>query len=353
MPGVNPADAAVVLKTLLDVWETASERMLAAVVKQLARGIDSDGWALEKTREVLAVRDELNAIMARLDLSAPDLVLRALTEAYSIGQRAAGTLATGAISTRPEVVQQLATRLAAHLHGAHVPVVASHLDVYRRTVTEVELDMQTGTITRREAIARTVDRLLTAGHDRFVDSAGRRWHLDTYARMAGRTIAGQVAVQGQLDTMVTGGRDLVVISDSARECERCRPWEGTVLSISGHSIGQVVDGRTIERMVADARAGGLWHPNCRHRADPYTPGLTRKPVAVANPDGYRAQQHLRALERQARELKRRRAAAEQIGDRAMVQRLTASVRAVGARIDELAAATGLLRRRDRERPSSP
>ncbi|HEU5475695.1 MAG TPA: phage minor capsid protein [Actinophytocola sp.] len=338
------------LKTLLDVWDAASERMLAAVARRLARGITSEGWAVEKTRETLAVRDELNAIMARLDLSAPELVVKALGEAYGIGERAAATMREATISTRPEVVQQLAVRLVTHLQGAHVPVVASHLDLYRRTVTAVELDMQTGTITRREAIARTVDRLLAAGVDRFPAADGRAWHLDTYARMAGRTIAAQTAVQGQLDTMVADGRDLVIISDSARECENCRPWERSVLSISGRSVGTVVDGRTVEHAVADARAGGLWHPNCTHRADPFTPGLTAKPAPVANPDGYRAQQHLRALERQARELKRRRTAAQQIGDEATVRRVNASVREVGARINAHTEASGLLRRRERERP---
>jgi hypothetical protein len=210
--------------------------------------------------------------------------------------------------------------------------------------------MQTGTITRRDAIARAVDHLLATGHDRFVDRAGKRWHLDVYARMAGRTIAGQTAVQGQLDTMVADGRDLVQISDSARECERCRPWEGRLLSITGRSVGIVVDGRTVFGTVSDARAGGLWHPNCSHRADPWTPGFTRPPRPRANPEGYKAQQRLRDLERRARDLKRRRSAAMLIGDRAKIRDIDTRLRATNSQIREHTDRTGLLRRRERERP---
>ncbi|MDQ3580006.1 MAG: phage minor capsid protein, partial [Actinomycetota bacterium] len=185
----------------------------------------------------------------------------------------------------------------------------------------------------------------------FEDRAGRSWHLDTYVRMAGRTIAGQAAVQGELDSLASQGRDLVIISDSPRECELCRPWEGLLLSITGQTpVGTTVDGRRVRGTVADARAAGVWHPNCTHRADPYTPGLTVKAAPKRDPDGYKAQQRLRQLERGARELKRRRNAAQVIGDKPMIRKLNASITEQGRRIVAHTKETGLLRHRDREKP---
>jgi hypothetical protein len=348
--GVNPADAAQVLKTLQDVWDLAAERMLDTVARRLARGITTPGWAEQKAREVLALRGELAAVVARLGQATPDIVSAALDEAYRIGSGAAGVLEQTHIRSRPEVVQRLATRLTANLQGAHLPVIRANEDLFRRAVADSELLMQTGTMTRRDAVAQAVDKLLVQGADRFKDRAGRSWHLDAYARMAGRTMAGQSMVQGQLDGMVDRGRDLVVISDSPRECETCRPWEGRLLSVSGASVGETVDGRRVEGAVAEARAAGLWHPNCTHRADPYTPGLTEIKEPTSNADGYKEQQQLRTLEREARDLKRRLAAAEKLGATAETRKLRAKIRDNSSRIKAHTEATGQLRKRDRERP---
>lgn len=347
--GVSPADAYSTIKLLVDTWNLAGERMLDAVARRLARGIDTPGWAEQKAREVLALRGELTAIMARLENPTVEQVYAALAGAHEIGAKAAQTVGAP-LRSRPEVVQTLATRLVGQLRGAVVPVVRAHEDMYRKVILEHELLIQTGTTTRREEIARTVDRLLAQGADRFVDASGRRWQLDAYVRMAGRTTASQSAVQGQLDQMGAEGRDLVIVSDSARECERCRPWEGRILSVSGRSVGATVDGRTVEHTVSEARGDGLWHPNCTHRADPYTPGLTRKPAAKANPEGYADQQRLRDLERRARELKRRQAAVAKLGDTEQARRLRQAVAANSARIKQHTDETGLLRKRDRERP---
>lgn len=263
--GVNPADAATVLKTLLDVWEVASDRMLGTVAKRLARGITEQGWAEAKARQTLAVRDELTQITSRLHEKTPAMVVTALEEAYEIGRRHGSLDDSGpgpALGSRPHVVQRLAERLTTQLHGTHVPVIRAHLDVYQKATTETEMLMQTGTMVRREAIAQTVDQLITEGHDRFEDKSGRSWHLDTYARMAGRSIAGQCAVQGQLDEMQAEGRDLVLVSDSPRECQLCRPFESQLLSIGGATIGETHEGQTVDTLVQTAVAAGLWHPNC-------------------------------------------------------------------------------------------
>lgn len=348
--GVNPADAAVVLKVLQDTWDLAAERMLDTVAKRLARGITDPGWAEQKAREVLALRSELAAIVQRANTSTPKDAAEALEEAYRIGAGAAGVVGQPSIRSRPEAVQTLATRLTTNLQGTVLPVIRAHEDLFRRAVGESELLMTTGTITRRDAVAQTVDRLLVDGVDRFRDASGRRWHLDAYARMAGRTAAGQSMVQGQLDDMVSRGRDLVVISDSPRECAHCRPWEGRLLSISGASVGQEVDGRRVTGTVSEARGAGLWHPNCTHRADPYTPGLTRIKEPQENPEGYADQQKLRGYERTARDLKRRLDVAERLGSTDEARKLRAKIRANSARIKAHTEATGQLRRRDRERP---
>ncbi|SER95395.1 Phage minor capsid protein 2 [Lentzea xinjiangensis] len=347
MKGVNPADASRVLKTLVDVWDTAAERMLLTVARRLARGIDEPGWAEQKSREALAVSGELRGIMRQVPTE--ETAVAALQEAYALGERAAESLGERFVASNPSKVIRLATLFARKLRGTYVPVTRAHEDVFQRAVTESELLMQTGTMVRREAVASTVDRLLTEGVDRFAAGDGKRWHLDAYVRMAGRTVAQHTMIEGQLDGMVARGKDLVVISDSVRECRLCRPWESKLLSISGSSVGAEVDGLVVVGSVAEARAAGLWHPNCTHRADPYVSGLTRVPEPRENPEGYEQQQKLRRLEREVRQLKRTLLAVQQLGDTQAARDLRRKIRVKSEQIAAHTEASGLNRRRERER----
>ncbi len=351
MKGVNPADAYRTLKTLTDVWDAASERMLTTVTKRLARGITEPGWAENKSREVLLVRSELQGIVRQhLATGLEEHATDALAEAYGIGAKVAERLGQTAIETDVSRVVRLATLFVRKMRGTFVPVLRAHEDVYQRAIGDSELLMQTGTIVRREAVAQAVDQLITSGVDRFAAEDGKRWHLDSYVRMAGRTMAQQAAVEGQLDGMIARGRDLVLISDSPRECKLCRPWEGKLLSITGASVGDEVDGHEVESTVAIARAAGLWHPNCTHRPDPFTPGLTLVPEPTENPEGYADAQKLRQMERHIRGLKRELAAVQQLGDTMTARGLRHRIRAYGLKIEAHATATGQNRRRERERP---
>lgn len=348
MKGVNPADAQRVLKTLVDVWDTAAERMLLTVARRLARGIEEPGWAEAKSRETLAVSGELRSIMRQVPTE--ETAVDALQQAYDLGEKAAETLGERFIATEPRKVIRLATLLVQKIRGTFVPVTRAHEDVFQRAVVDSELLMQTGTTTRREAVASTVDRLITEGVDRFEAGDGKRYHLDTYVRMAGRTTAQHLMIEGQLDGMVARGKDLGVVSDSVRECKLCRPWEGKLLSISGTSVGQTVDGLLVVGTIAEAIAAGLLHPNCTHRFDPYTPGLTRVPEPKENPEGYAQQQKLRRLERDVRQLKRTLLAVQQLGDTNAARDLRRKIRAKHQQIAMHAEATGQNRRRERERP---
>lgn len=350
--GVNPEAAYRSLKALLDVVDVASERMLMAVTRRLARGITEPGWAEQKSGEMLLVRAELQRIVNQgIGADLEERAQEALAEAYGIGARVAEQLGEVAITTNVSRLVSIVTRFVAAVRGTFLPVVRAHEDVYRRAIVDSESLMATGTIVRREAVAMAVDRLLVEGQDRFRDASGRHWHLDAYVRMAGRTAAQQAAVEGQLEGMVARGRDLVVISDSPRECRLCRPWESKLLSVSGATlVGSEVDGDRVAGTIAEARLAGLWHPNCTHRADPYTPGLTRVPEPKANPEGYAQAQKLRRLEREVRDLKRAEAAVKELGETQALRDLRRKIRAKHAQIAAYAESTGQNRRRERERP---
>ncbi|MEG1501987.1 MAG: phage minor capsid protein [Synergistaceae bacterium] len=52
------------------------------------------------------------------------------------------------------------------------------------------------------------------------------------------------------------GEDLVIVTSHTTTCKKCSPWGGKILSLTGETKGYP----TME----EAKASGLFHPNCRH-----------------------------------------------------------------------------------------
>ena len=132
-----------------------------------------------------------------------------------------------------------------------------------------------------------------------------------YAEMAVRTGMMNAALAGYTQEALAHDEDLVIISDHADECPLCAPWERKVLSLTGAQLYHP----DCDGALGDARAAGLFHPNCLHAMTVYVPGLTvksgSKPGRTADADaaGYKARQDQRYMERTVRKWKRRQAAA--------------------------------------------
>lgn len=255
-------------------------------------------------------------------------------------------------------IQRMVYALTSKLLGTHVRILRWEQDAYRSVMAKTIL---TGTLTGRETRLRTAQRaweeLLSRGITGFTDKRGRNWELASYVEMAARTGTAQAAVQGNLDRLAAAGINLVVVSDAPQECKRCRPWEGKILARTGPGARDVrvqhgTQDRTVTVHVAgsvlEAVEAGLMHPNCRHSLSAYLPGVTRLPTDTADPDGDKARQKLRALERKVRRAKLQAAGAL---DPQAKTRFEADVRDAQAEIREhiKTAPTQLFRQPHRER----
>lgn len=316
----------------VDLYRSAEQALLAEVTRRLAAGLDTPSWATTRLAALGALRTAAERILALIAGRAPDLITEMLAAAYRSGQgiatrdlpaqllRDAPDL-TGVQQVVPRiaVVENLAAALVADIEAKHSAVLRRVLDVYRLVIAQATAVSVAGGMTRRQASQFAYARLVDQGLASFTDSRGRQWRLSSYAEMAVRTVTQRAAVQGQTDRLGTLGVDTVIVSDSPRECPRCRPWEGKVLSISGAHRGRVElpslvgDGTVtvdIAGSVAEARAAGLQHPNCTHALRSFLPGATRRPPRpTANPKGYEAKERQRAIERQIRKWKERETAA--------------------------------------------
>lgn len=385
---------------LVDVYAAAERRLAAGLALRLASGLDEPQWASAKLAAIGEMRRWSATLVARLERETGPMVAQQLALAFARGGDSAMAEIARLQSTHAEwmrhagvtepsprllaaiqrrqaaldvarrgvehalpggqALNRLVHSLASRLSGTRLPILRWAEDAYRAVVaTDALPSVLLGTTTRRRATQVAWEELLTRGVTGFTDKAGRRWNLASYVEMATRTGVAQAAVEGHLDRLASAGLDLVIVSNAPQECQRCRPWEGKILTRDGADRARAVsaDHATEDRAITVHVAGsvqeaikaGLLHPNCRHSLNAYLPGLTTIPTDTADPEGDAARQRLRALERAVRAAKLKQAAA-----------LTPEAgKAAGARARELqgqirehvaaSADLGIMRKPERER----
>jgi len=115
--------------------------------------------------------------------------------------------------------------------------------------------------TERELVKKMETIIKDSGLKKVTTGSGRQYEPKSYAKMVSRTILTGAQVDGTANQMAMNGDDLVIVSDHFGESDLCRPWENEILSVNGMYPGYT--------SLSDAKAGGLFHPNCRHVIDPY------------------------------------------------------------------------------------
>lgn len=180
-------------------------------------------------------------------------------------------------------------------------------------------------LSRIQAAQKALDDLGNRGITSYTDRAGRRWDLTAYVEMATRTAVSNTWDDMQAAAAIRSGLDLVTVSTHSTEgsCPQCLPWLGRTLSLAGTAPGHP--------SLADAKAAGFRHPNCRCYWTPRGAGLATEvtnPVALDQAAAiYKASQRQRALERRVREAHRRMAVAITPTARAQARRDLAAARA--------------------------
>ncbi|GAA0916890.1 phage minor capsid protein [Streptomyces rhizosphaericus] len=326
---IHPGMVEPLAERTRDLYAAAELRLLGIIARQLADGLDAPGWAERKLTAVTALRRSAQGVVDELGKAVRLDVFDAMADAYNTGHRTAvaelGALPDRArqlvdeIIPNAQAVDRLAQETVDVVTSTHRSILRTIVDKFRAVVAEVTATPLLGTGTRRQAAQDAMRRFADQGITSFVDRAGRRWQLTSYAEMAVRTSVARAATEAHARTLTDAGIELVVVSDAPRECPLCRPWEGRVLALTGPGGERTVevehaldDGRMIPVHVAgtldEARLAGLQHPNCRHSVSAYTPGLTVPEQATSNPAGYETDQRQREIERHIRKYKRREAA---------------------------------------------
>lgn len=320
---VSPIFAASLAEEVARIYEDAELRILQRLVRMLSQGITDDWWERDVLERLQTLRPQVLAELHRLSPDVAAAIQRAFEEAYGVGMLAAYR-EVGAQAV-PVAHQAAVTALATATLGKTVEA-APHIlraaeDAARTVVAEVLRGTTTGTLLKRDALQRALNGLVREGFDTVPVGRGVMSAAD-YARMAVRTGTAQAMIAGHVQAMSDLGLSLVTITPGPRACKTCDEWAGKVLSTDGTPAGRYLlpgMGRqaevwvTVDGTLEEARAAGVFHPNCRCAIKAFVVGITKRRDVTDRPawdrEGYEAQQAQRARERAIRRAKEREAVA--------------------------------------------
>ncbi|WIV32227.1 hypothetical protein QN084_06350 [Paenarthrobacter sp. R1] len=370
-----PVTIEVATAALVSKYAEAEQELIAGSAAIIAQHLGDDSPQAQRSLYA-ALQALARSIATRLGLEVGALSQGVAVEAARRGSTAALREVREALTNHPALrerytrangmqvtphglnaAQHIARDLTDRLTAANQRINRFSADAYQAATAKASIGLVVGG-TPQEAQREAWRELTDGGVTGFRDSAGRDWTLSTYVEMATRTAAIRAYNESHQDRMTSLGIRYWTVAPTGFPCKLCLPWEGRILSRKGAGRYMEDDatgkGRVafqVAGTVAEARAAGLQHPNCKHTLIAYFPGVTklvtRTPEEIAEAtERFKETQKLRHLERLVRAAKTAESAALTDTDRAAARR---RAREIQARIREFTAETGLLRRPARER----
>lgn len=343
-----------------NLYRAAENKLIGYVASQAAEDLNQPPSRLARLAlRIGPVRVAVGKILEKLRADSRVHVSEAMREAMENGRQAAIDDLTPTVRVPVYPVDGAsAQRAEALTRKLEQPLERAKLvseNAYRRIILEVTAGQEAkNDAARKRLVQQALDKFAAEGITGFVDRRQRSYDLVSYAEMAVRTAITEAEVSAYLEQARHAGLDLVIISDVPQSCVLCSPFEGRVLSITGATRGAIATdpktGRTqrvqVYASIEEAKARGLWHPGCRHTVKIWTPADPLPPKATPpDPEGQKAREKLRRLERRVRRWKRVLSVAQTPKAEADAKR---RIRAAQSDIRRHVAETRIARDRDRE-----
>ena len=227
----------------------AAQREIAHQVEQAIR---SENLAVAGQRRLQLAR--VIVTLDQLGAYVDPTVRQFVADAYSQAADRAADQIAGLNITAPEIpgafagvsteaVTALQDAITGRMQASRQTLGREIDDIYARAGRRAALRAVLGAegspqAARRQLVAdllkdRDIQRAVSSGGPGFVDRAGRKWKLDTYAEMAVRTVTREAVVQGAMDRMASHGITLARVSFHATSCPVCKPFEDRLVSLDG------------------------------------------------------------------------------------------------------------------------
>ena len=267
-------DRSNIEEELVSMFEKADYKVSEYIRKMLSKM--KTGRNRPTLKYLRSYRTQIRAILKQLSSDSSDWSSKAINEYYyggvdmadaqlkAVGVAVVGDFATIHAKSYGVLVESTTARFSDVIN-----VIGRRVDDVFRTV---QLDSVSSSVMGFESVkkvAKTMQEQLAEKEITvFKDSMGRSWRMGPYSEMSARSVTTEARVRGMTNEFVEYGYDLIEISSHPLSCSKCVPFEGRILSISGATKGYT--------SLAEAKAAGLFHPNCRHSFSLYIPGISDK-----------------------------------------------------------------------------
>jgi hypothetical protein len=280
--------------------------------KNMAQKPDAN-WQRQKLADLQAYKKEARRVIDKHTRQAKDSATGHILDSYDIGVDTADAI----IRIRRKVdrfesfgktnrrkVDALLDAVDNDFSKASEAALRLVDDQYRKIVFKSQVMYSSGVTTLPQAIDMAAKDFLQAGINCIVFSNGNRVNIASYAEMALRASGKAAYLTGEGARQAEWGEYLTQITSYGGCSPKCLPWQGRVY-VNDVYAGGKADGKY--PLLSTAMANGLFHPNCRHTAQPYFEGISTLPPKVdegRNNEVYEAEQNQRYIERKIREWKR-------------------------------------------------
>lgn len=278
---VNKDINEALMNDILMIYSDAEDKLLTAVAKRVAKGITEEGWNEKKLKNTQLLQKDIEKILGSTSKLSKSKISKGIIDAYKQGFAGVGGQkgTHGTILDEIDIPMNLKMQVLATnklLDNATFQVLRKANDAYQEVMAHSTTGLLAGVDTRIQASQKMLNEFASKGITSFVDKAGRNWDLSSYAEMCARTVGSHAALQGHIDRQVEVGEDLVKVSTIGTTCPICQRWQGVVLSISGNNPKY--------HSLDEAKASGLFHPNCKHTLGMFIPELDGE--GKVEPDEY-------------------------------------------------------------------
>lgn len=226
---------------------------IAAIARKLAAGtLRPDSYLVAQIPFILKA-------LGQLDIFAKAWAARQIAQAYRLGAKVAQVeLAAAGLATRPAVFSGFDTAATVAL----VARTSSNLANVRNALVQGLLGGEKPTSAKAVRLMRAAldgdGRLANVRGKGLVVRvpSGKLWDATKYAKMEAKTATFDSLRVARRSRYLQNGSDVVVVTNTGTDHDVCAVWEGERLSLTGATPGLPTP--------EDARADGLWHPNCEH-----------------------------------------------------------------------------------------
>lgn len=313
------------------LYMASENRLLAIIVKRLksATGnFDIEKWDIKKLSDMGGLNRDAVKEIASTSKKAKKLLGSVLHE---VAKKSLSVDGVDSEETQGvlQTIQALQAQAESHLNIVNTTMLAGTQDNFGEIVARLDnerniilnnsaMDLVTGQVSFRDAVATSVRQLSEAGINAYVDKAGRSWSPEGYVSMDLRTTSAKTAREVVEAQGRDYGLDVILVSSHAGARPKCAPYQGRCFSMSGR-YGTITDaqGRKWDFEPIDntsrGEPDGLFGINCGHsfryieegafiNRERQTPDDSR--AGEENRRQYQLSQEQRAIERDIRKYAR-------------------------------------------------